>query len=201
MKISDQRRLEKNIRQICSNWWIPLEAEDFNIKELIKEKQTSIECKVQFGKRGKKEINIEGNGKGAVDAFYRSIVDELSEEYSSLRDIKFKKFLIKSDIKSKAPGSDATVEATLRLLNARDQEFEFVSESHSMNVAAINVVLKAVEFFVNSHIAMSKTYISLKDARERNRSDLIEKYTLQMADLVKVTSYVEVINKFKKESK
>jgi hypothetical protein len=42
-------------------------------------------------------------------------------------------------------------------------------------------------------------YHALKDARERNRSDLVQRYTNTMAMLVENTSYSEVIDKIRSE--
>jgi hypothetical protein len=56
-----------------------------------------------------------------------------------------------------------------------------------------------VEYFVNAERAFMTLYRSRKDAQERHRSDLVARYTHEMAEVVKSTSYAEVIENIKKE--
>ena len=48
-----------------------------------------------------------------------------------------------------------------------------------------------VEFFINSERAVRTLRRCVKHASERGRQDLVDKYTLKMAQLVKNVSYVE----------
>ena len=51
------------------------------------------------------------------------------------------------------------------------------------------------EYFVNSERAYITLYKALENARERNRQDLVDTYKAQMAEVVKSTSYSEVIER------
>jgi hypothetical protein len=201
MNLINQKNLEGQIKSICGNWWTSIKINEIEIIEKISSSETHIKCDVIFDhkSRNKKVIKIATSGKGVVDALFKELSKQLEEKYSSLSQIKFKDFFIKANIKTslKGPGSDAPVEACLKINNSRGQEFEFSSKAISVNMAAVKVVINTIEFFVNSHIAVSKIYFALKDAQDRRREDLVEKYTLQLGEIVKVTSYEDVINKIK----
>ena len=64
-----------------------------------------------------------------------------------------------------------------------------------MNKAAINVVLQAVEHFINSEKAVVRLRDYVKDASKRNRGDLVDRYVRQLSELVKNTSYEKVLQK------
>lgn len=201
MKKINQDKVEKSVREICNNWWITLRINDYELSESLKKKETNVSCEIFFSHRKKKKVCIEGSGKGLVDALYCSTIETLANDYPTLNDIKFEKFLIKAvDLKKKqreaeSNGSDADVIALLKVKNSYGETFEFESQSFSATAASIKVVLKTIEFFVNSHIAVLKIYKALKDAKERNRSDLIQVYTMKLSELVKVTCYTETMRK------
>ena len=60
-------------------------------------------------------------------------------------------------------------------------------------------VIAAVEYFVNAERAFITLYRSRQDARERNRDDLVTRYTEELAEVVKSTSYAEVIESIRRE--
>jgi hypothetical protein len=62
-------------------------------------------------------------------------------------------------------------------------------------------VLAVVEFFVNAERAFLILFNARKDAVERGRSDLIARYTAELAEVVECTSYAEVIENLKKSLK
>ena len=66
-----------------------------------------------------------------------------------------------------------------------------------MVVAAISVIRKAFEYLINAERAILQLRESIFEAKGRNRRDLVTKYTDQMARLVKIISYEEVIKKNK----
>lgn len=196
----EQEKIKTNVRKICDNWRVMIAIDDFEIYEDFKNKKTKIKSNTLqiLSKTKKEKLNIEGEGKGVVDAFFQAFLNATQTQYPSLSDIKFEEFSVKAILNNKIPGSDSNVEVTIRLSNSRKEMFEFRKKSHSINSASIKVIIRAFEFFINSHIAITKIYISLKDAKDRNRLDLIEKYTKQMSELVRVTNYSPTIESLKK---
>jgi len=64
-------------------------------------------------------------------------------------------------------------------------------------VAAISAIRKAIEYLINVELAVIQLYKGIQDATARDRTDLIQKYTLQLAELVRIVSYEETIAKLK----
>ena len=52
---------------------------------------------------------------------------------------------------------------------------------------------------MNSERAFIECFRALKSGREQRRQDLVERYTALMAELVKNTSYSEVIEQIREE--
>ena len=150
-----------------------------------------------------KPIQIVGHGVGPIDAFFRGLLDFLHAEYPSLNSIVIDKFAVIGKLGGRggvAPGgsqSDALASVTVGIRNSAGRSFEFVSESRSVTRSGIEATLRATEYFVNSERAFKRAYRALRDARERNRQDLIIRYTDLMSQLVKNTSYSDVIEQIR----
>ena len=59
-------------------------------------------------------------------------------------------------------------------------------------VAAVAVIRKAIVFLINSELAVKQLQKDIRSASERNRPDLVSKYTLQLSDMVHVANYEEL---------
>lgn len=143
---------------------------------------------------------IKGTGKGVVDAFFRSFFDTFSEEYQSLKSIELSRFIVKTDHRTKEDslGATAACEVLLEIKNSEGKRFEFKSYSRSLTKASVNAVASVAEYFINSERAYTVLWKSLKDAQERNRQDLVEKYTSELATVADNTSYTALISDLKK---
>ena len=136
------------------------------------------------------------NGKGMVDALWKSTIKKFAKDFTSLNEVKFLGFTATAKLtRRRGSGSDAIVKVVLIVESANKEELSFSHSDCSMNVAAIKVVQEAVEYFINCE----KTFLILKDclrdAQERNRNDLIQKYTIMLAELVKNVSFAKVLKK------
>ena len=60
-----------------------------------------------------------------------------------------------------------------------------------------SIIIKAIEFFVNAEHAYRMLLISYKEAKKRNRNDLVEKYKSEMTEMVKICCYSEVASSLK----
>jgi hypothetical protein len=83
--------------------------------------------------------------------------------------------------------------------NSDGKVFGFFDSSRSIATSTARAVIAAVEYFVNAERAFITLYRSRQDARERNRDDLVTRYTEELAEVVKSTSYTEVIDNIKRE--
>ena len=88
---------------------------------------------------------------------------------------------------------------TVGMSNSSGCHFEFQHESRSVTRSSIEATLLAVEYFVNSECAFIECFRALKSAKEQRRQDLVERYTSLMSELVKNTSYSEVIEQIREE--
>ena len=102
-------------------------------------------------------------------------------------------------IKNKKVGVDSMGRVTLGVLNSEGKLFEFHDESRSISRSSARAVLAAVEYFVNAERAFITLHRARMDAKERRRDDLITRYTRELAEVVKSTSFTEVIESMKKD--
>ena len=151
--------------------------------------------------RGKTQL-VEGEGCGLVDALFSGLLGRYAIEYQSLETIELANFLVGAhlDTKHNTSGVDAVGEVTLDVRNSEGEMFSFSDESRSITTSTARAVLAVVEYFVNAERAFVTLYSCLKDAKDRNRSDLVTRYTRELAEVVKSTSYAEVIENIKKTS-
>ena len=85
--------------------------------------------------------------------------------------------------------------------NQKGRDFEFRHSSRSIVGSGIEATLEAAEYFVNSERAFLTMHEALGDARKKNRSDLVEKYTNILAALVENSSYSELVEQRRREGK
>lgn len=199
----DQQALTKKVKRICGKFWTTFNIDSFQLSEDVRGEATSISCILSLSHRSKDKIKIEGTGKGMVDVLYSTMVRELAKEYISLGEYSFVSFEVAAliDANNKTtPPTESKCKVYLKIANSRGKIFLFEQEAFSMTAAALRVVQRALELFVNSEIATIKTYQALKDAQKRNRTDLIIEWTDNLADLVAVTCYADIIEREKKNT-
>jgi len=169
---------------------------DFILKEDDKKKCSIISCNLTINK---KIIPIQGTGIGAIDALYSGIHEKLNNEFSSLNSIKFDDFSMRVKFKEsrKWNNVDAPVEMKLVLKNNIGDRIYFHAESRSLVVSAIAAIRKAIEFLINSELAVVQLKKDIHSARKRSRQDLVRQYTLMLSELVFVADYEETIKKMK----
>jgi hypothetical protein len=187
--------LEETIKEVLGDEFVHLAVNSYTMSEEI---QNDGVCRVEVtlarGDRGGENEVISGSGVGFIDALYHGLVDHYAREYASLSTITFTGFEVTSQMSTaQGQGTDAQCVVTLVVKNTEGREFRFEDPNRSLAAAAINVVVEAAEYFINSERAYILVYKALCDARDRNRPDLIDRYKAQLAELVKTTSYSEVI--------
>lgn len=146
-------------------------------------------------------FEVQGEGVGVVDATVHALFSRFAPEYRSLESIQFTGFEVKAklDTKKESTGADAVGVVTLDVRNSEGKSFHFADSSRSVAASASRAVLAAIEYFVNAERAYITLYKALRDARERDRHDLVTRYTRELAEVVKSTSYTDVIDKIRKE--
>lgn len=144
---------------------------------------------------------VEGKGRGMVDAIFHALLGRYAQEYESLKSIELANFTVEArlDTKEEKSGVDAMASVLIEVRNSEGILFSFADESRSVATSSARAVLAMVEYFINAERAFITLYRSRKDAQDRHRDDLVARYTHEMSEVVKSTSYTEVIETIKKE--
>jgi hypothetical protein len=181
------------VHEVLDGTVLRLKVDAYRMNEDLETGTVSIHCDVHDAVTGDRKT-LEGQGVGIVDAFFRGIIRMYSAEFQSLTTIAFSDFSIRGNMSSGHHArSDSEAQVTLRVVNSDGVEYEFADASPSMTRSAINVVLHATAFFINSERAFTAVYKAMQHAKAENRSDSVARYTDQLTTLVKATSYTEVI--------
>jgi hypothetical protein len=169
-------------------------------KLAFEEADHTTHCKVVV-MEGDQSIEMDAKGVGVVDAIFHAMLDRYAREYQSLNTIHLTGFHVGADLSSKKKdvGVDAVGLVTLDITNSEGRVFTFSDKSRSVTISIARAVLKIVQYFVNAERAFVTLHNARRDAQQRNREDLVSRYTAEMAQVVESTSYAEVIGNIKKE--
>ena len=188
-----QATMNKVAREVLGNKYLNVAVRRLDIKEDFKNNLTKISCTVTLGK---KPHRIQEEGKGPIDALFKGFVNKFKSEYPSLKNLCFDGFSIKGDVENNIIKPSAMAEAVLIIAgNRTGNALTFRDRATSINKAAINVVLKAFEHYINSERAIKILSKCVKDAKRRNRGDLYDRFIKQMAILVEGVSYEKILDK------
>ncbi len=186
-------------QEILGSHFVRLTTDSLELKEDFVANKARIEAKMRqrIGDE-EKPFSVSGTGVGLVDAYFEGLLSTFSAEYVSLAKITIVDFNISSKMVGiKGSHTDAMAIAVLRVKNADKHEYTFSHKSASISQSSVGAVQDVLQFFVNSERAFTQLYMALEDAKKRSRSDLIDKYQIQMSTLVKATSYNQIVERLK----
>lgn len=193
-------RVDELAREVLRDNYVHFHINRVTIEEVPEDGKVTLTCNVTRSLNGQDQ-DIRGEGVGLVDAFFEGVMRLYAEEYPSLKTIEVSDFGVRAGFDGAAGRrSDALAVATLRVKNSEGVEFEFKSATPSVTRSSMRAALDALTFFINSERAYVQLHLALKDAKERRRSDLVQKYRTMMGTLVGATSYSEVIERLKADS-
>ncbi len=132
---------------------------------------------------------------------YAGLLDRYAREYKSLESIAIVDFKLSADMGSKqrSAGVDALGTVTLDVTNSEGKHFVFTDSSRSVTTSSARAVIACVQYFLNAERAFVTLFNARKDAIQRGREDLVARYTAELGDVVRCTSYAEVIANMRKE--
>lgn len=193
---------EDLIKRILRDAYLALEVVHYRLEEEI---GSNGRCRMAITLRHQngppRDEIIEGQGVGFIDAAFHGLMDHYAKEFKSLETIRFTGFEVKGRMETgNQQGLDAEAEVHLAVRNSEGTIFRFERKGRSTVAVALQMVVEAVEFFANSERAFIRVHKALVDARERDRADLVQTYTGQLAELVTTTSYTEVIEQIRREA-
>ncbi len=200
-KTPDDVRTELNrqiIQEVLADRYLRFSIEKLIIVEDLANNHTNVTCGLGITNLKGEETcyEIESSGAGMVDALFNGIVTQLVEDCHSLSNLQLEEFYIEideeelRDLRRRGRGTEVNTEVTLIIDNGCRTLISFRSRNRSMVAAAVDVVRRTVEFFVNSERAVLRLRMLVEDANARNRPDLADRYTSQLSSLVYNTSYV-----------
>ena len=185
------------IRRVLGDDYLTLELVTLSQEESQETEQCTVS--LQINATDNDGFKAEGIGVGLVDAVWDALMKKYSSEYSSLKTIEISKFLIeaKRGTQHRTAGADAIGDVILEIKNTEGRYFKFVDSSRSIVFSGAKAVFAAVEHFINSERAFVMLFKSRDDAKMRNRQDLVTRYTRELSEVVKSTSYSKVIEDMK----
>lgn len=188
------------IRRVLGDEYLQLNIVKIRLEEVL-DTETSRAVVETVDAHGNVQA-IEGEGCGMVDAFFSAMMGRYALEYQSLETIELANFSViaRLDTRNQTRGADSMGEVTIEVRNSEGQLFTFADASRSIATSTARAVVAVCEYFVNAERAFIRLYKSREDAKERNRQDLITRYTRELAELVKSTSYTEVLEGLKKSA-
>lgn len=186
-------------QEILGSHFVRLQTDSVELKEDFASNKATLSAQMRQ-KIGDEEkpFSVTGTGVGLIDAYFEGLLGIFSAEYVSLSKISIVDF----NMSSKAAGTkgshtDAMAVAVLRVKNSDQHEYTFSHKSASISQSSVGAVQDVLQFFINSERAFTQLYMALEDAKKRTRSDLIQKYQIQMSTLVKATSYDKIVERLR----
>ena len=189
------------IKRVLGNDFLQLELKRLSVDEDFDTDTTHVRMDtIQVG-ADDRLVSVEGQGCGLVDAMFAGLQERYAIEYPSLKSIELAKLALDAvlDTKHGKSGVDALGIVTVEVRNSEGNRFSFSDQSRSIVRASARALLALVEYFINAERAFIMLYRARKDAQERRRADLVTRFTEELAEVVKSTSYTEVIESMKKE--
>ena len=194
----NQEKMRSLMEEILQDDYVQLEVESYSIEERFDEETCRISCRMHSVDGELVEVN--DIGVGTIDALFSALRGHLAEDYPSLKSIRFSQFSIHGLTSSEDDehSTKAVAEATVGIVNSEGREFVFKAKVPSVSRAGIEATVRAVEYFVNSERTYVRLHEILKHYRDEGRTDLVEKYTDLMSQVVQNTSYSEVVEQIRK---
>ncbi|RVU43644.1 hypothetical protein EA187_12525 [Lujinxingia sediminis] len=197
----DQEKMVSLMREILQENYLTLAVKAYSLEEDL----SRGECLMRFqlAQREENPVEVEGQGVGTIDALFNGLRQHLAHDYPSLSSIAFSQFAIQGLLNSAdaRESSKAWAEATVGIINSEGREFVFQARQPSVSRAGIEATVKAAEYFVNSERTYVRLHEILEHYRSEGRTDLVEKYTDLMTQVVQNTSYSEVVERIRAQLK
>lgn len=192
--IKEHGATERMIKEVLRTEFLGLKPLRYTLTEVLNE--DSCELSVALATSGAADgvVEFAGRGVGFVDALFAGFIEYYAREYPSLQTLAVQNFEMRGNMNTgNDRGTDAEVAVVLSVTNSENEQFVFENGARSLVGATCSVVFEMAEYFINSERAYVTLYRALKDAKARNRQDLVDTYQAQLAEVVKSTSYSEVI--------
>ncbi len=185
---------ESLIKQVLQTEFLGLKPVRYTLTEVLSEDNCELSVVLETSGASDNIVEFAGRGVGFVDALFAGFIEYYAREYPSLKTLAVQDFEVHGEMNTgNDRGTDAEVAVCLSVTNSENEKFTFENGARSLVAATCSVVFEMAEYFINSERAYITLFRALKDAKQRNRQDLVDTYQAQLAEVVKSTSYSEVI--------
>ena len=196
--IKERGTTEALIKDVLRNDFLALRPLKYTLSEMLDADSCTLAITIETAGAASGTVEFTGRGVGFVDALYGGLIEYFAREYPSLKTLAVNSFTVQGNMATgHSQGTDAEVEVHLCVVNSEAEKFIFKCGARSLVAATCNVVMEMAEYFINSERAYITLHRALDDAKRRNRQDLVDSYTAQLSEVVKSTSYSEVIDALK----
>ena len=138
-------------------------------------------------------VEVSGDGVGLVDAGFNTLVNHFSKHYPSLATIELSDLYFQIDTKGEqSVNLKSKTLMKLEFSNFRKNKTFFENRTTSIGFTAISVLIKAIEFYINSELLFKRIRFLIKDAEDRSRYDVASKFKYILSKVVEVTNYQDV---------
>ena len=185
---------ESLIKQVLQTEFLGLKPVRYTLTEVLSEDNCELSVVLETSGASDNIVEFAGRGVGVVDALFAGFIEYYAREYPSLKTLAVQDFEVHGEMNTgNDRGTDAEVAVCLSVTNSENEKFTFENGARSLVAATCSVVFEMAEYIIKSERAYITLFRALKDAKQRNRQDLVDTYQAQLAEVVKSTSYSEVI--------
>ena len=183
-----RREIDNSIRETLGSNSLTLRDEFITISEARHGAPTTVDFMFHEVKESTETpISISSTGRGFIDAIFKGMVKQYSDDYPSLNQIKLKKFTVSTPgFLDAQTASDVQVSLRFEISN---NFFTFSNVSSSIVRSAYCNLLETFEFYINCEKCFLTLRTAVDDARKRNRFDIVSACSYKMSDLTKMISY------------
>lgn len=182
-------------KKVLGEGYLEIKGKSITIKENFDKEETAIELELLD------DSKVSGHGVGAVDSFFNGLLGHFSKEFKSITSITLEKFHVSTRRESSYDclGTSALCCVDMLVKNSNGKKFNFQSTTRSLTTSAAEVCMAAIEHFVNAEKSYIILWKCLKNASDRNRQDLVDRYTKEISEVVINTSYADTIRDLQEE--
>ena len=202
LKYPEETQIEDNKRIIDGvlKQKVSLEVKNFSLKEDFENDCSFVSFLLQYDDgEEQQEFEICNKGSGVIDAIYTGMLKQLEGKYISLRNVVLYDFIVSVKFQESMTtlSTDAPVEVKIGLVGTSSSKSKlyFKAKSNSIVKSSLVAVCEAMEYLVNSEMAVKQLHKDIQHASKRQRMDLKERYISKLSELVNFISYSEVIEK------
>tara|TARA_Y100000592_G_scaffold68773_1_gene106885 strand:+ start:7410 stop:7961 length:552 start_codon:yes stop_codon:yes gene_type:complete len=160
-----------------------LDLLDYSLQEFA-DSESTIKIKV---KEGEKARTLKGSGVGLLDSAYSALFSHYQKKHTSLNTLALHDAYFQIDHKAEILKSNMRIK--IQFKNSRGYITDFTSNGSSMGLTGVTALVDALSFYVNCETLFHRMRHLIKDAKDRGRGDVLNRYTYVLGQVVEVNDY------------